>query len=510
MSSVLRGIILGDNFYENPRTAIGRANGAHRIATILRNKNIYTEVIDFFNSWTTDELKDFLNKFGKLDFVGLSIGLGVLDQDKVNWFLDFVKFNYPDSKIVAGGSRVLEKNYQNVDLFFRGFAEGAISEIINFLSIGKKNPFIVEKIKTHDIKEVIDCNKHFPNFHLSCLITKYKKTDFISKNETLTLEFSRGCIFKCSFCNFPLTGKNKNDYIRDKEDIKSEIIYNYNTYGTTRYLITDDTFNDNEIKVDILYEISKEIDFELYFVCYARVDLLYHKKGTLDKLYKSGVRGMFFGLESLTPDTSKIIHKGFTGDKLKNYLLEIKSNYPNLHITTSLIIGLPNETYSMVKDNVEWLLDNKISNSIPIYPLNIAVDNKINYISPFSKDYKQYGYEILTKDEVNFLLANNQDFIKYSRFIKDGLLNHEYPWKNSFMNFLDAKNYTENLLKSIKNRTTVSGWFGFAQGFDIESNNILLNNLFILKENFNWESQIKNTNKFVKNYINNKINANYC
>jgi radical SAM superfamily enzyme YgiQ (UPF0313 family) len=168
-------------------------------------------------------------------------------------------------------------------------------------------------------KKVVDCTHYYSKFDLSNLRTNYTANDFLSPHENLTLETSRGCIFRCKFCNFPLIGKNKNDYIRTKEDLKQEIIYNYETYGISQYSITDDTFNDNEIKIDNLYEISQEIDFELKFMCYARIDLLHARPGSLDKMMKFGVRGMFLGIESLNPETSKLIGKGFTGEKLINY-----------------------------------------------------------------------------------------------------------------------------------------------------------------------------------------------
>lgn len=504
---MLSGLILGDNLYDNPRTAIGRANGAHRIATILRQHFIKVEVIDFFNSWTLEELEQFIYGYGNIDFIGLSIGLGVLNEVKVNEFTNLVKLKNPNLKIIAGGSNVLVKNYNNVDMFYRGFAEGAVPEIIKFLKTGKNNSLITHTIKTHDVKKVIDCNKAFPNFHLSNLLTRYTDTDFIHKNETLTLEFSRGCIFKCSFCNFPLTGKNKNDYIREKEDIKKEIEFNYYHYGITKYLITDDTFNDNDLKVDMLYQITSELDFQLYFVCYIRVDLLWAKKDSLKKLYESGVRGMFFGLESLTPATSKLINKGFTGERLKNYLNQIRLEYPKLHLTTSLIIGLPLETLDMIKSNIQWLTDNNISNSIHLNPLSIVVDNKINYISPFSLEYEKYGYQVMTDKEINDTITNQSNFLKYKKIIDDGYTKHEYPWKNNIMNFLDAKYGVEQLSNMLKDSTTISGWFGFAQSFYIENNNEMLDRLFIKKNDTNWDEQIKETFQFVKNYISKKIES---
>ena len=60
-------------------------------------------------------------------------------------------------------------------------------------------------------------------FSIETLGHKFIEQDCILPNETLPLEVSRGCIFKCSFCAFPLNGKTKLDYLRSPEYIKNEL-----------------------------------------------------------------------------------------------------------------------------------------------------------------------------------------------------------------------------------------------------------------------------------------------
>ena len=154
----MQGLIIGDNFSDNPRTSIARANGAHRIASLLRKKNFQVEVIDFFNSWTIDELKLFVNKFNQLDFLGISITLGKLDNYKVNVLIELVKQLNPNIKIIAGGSNVLLNKFNQVDLYFKGFADGAIDDLVKYLETSNKDCFNVYEIKTHDIIAVLNNN----------------------------------------------------------------------------------------------------------------------------------------------------------------------------------------------------------------------------------------------------------------------------------------------------------------------------------------------------------------
>jgi len=501
----MNGLIIGDNFDQTPRTAIGRSNGAHRIASVLRTQNIQVEVLDFFNSWEFDELKLFIDCNDKFDFLGISLGLSYLDSNKVTQLISYLKIINSEIKIIAGGSNVLQNYHQNIDYYFQGFAEGAVNDIVKYLKTGKINPFTVSTIKTHDEKKVVDCNHHYKIANLENLKNNYVITDFIQTNETLTLETGRGCIFKCKFCNFPFTGKKKDEYIRDKQNIKQELIENYLNWGTTKYLITDDTFNDNPLKVDFLYEIAQEIDFKLSLMCYARIDLLHHHESQLEKMIDFGIRGCFFGIESLKPQTSRLIGKGFTGDKLKNYLLKIRNQYPNLHITTSFIVGLPQESLMEFEDNLDWMIKNKATDTIQIWPLQIPIDNNINYLSDFTKDWQKYGYEYMTEDEKNLytnipnLIANLKtneplDIKDYSK--------HRIPWKNKEMNFIQAMENASRINRDLRSFNTLSGWFGFAHSFHTSN---LDSFLFAKKTDIDWNVQKSITTNFINDYKSRKI-----
>ena len=498
---MINGILVGDNFFQSPRTAICRANGAHRIATMLRKENIRVNIVDFINAWDTIEIENLIAKISDLNFLGVSTGLGQLDSYKINLLITKCKTKWPNIKVIAGGNEVLQNKFIGVDLYFLGFAEGVIPNLIKYLKTGKFDPFKISDINVDGLKKVIDCNKHFLAYDLSNLKITYSQDDFIDKLETLTLETSRGCIFKCEFCNFPFTGKKKNEYIRIKEDIKNELVENYKNFGTTRYLITDDTFNDNIIKVDMMHEISQEIDFKLSFMCYARVDLLHHKD-QLRKMVEFGVKGMYFGIESLRPETAKKIGKGYTGDKLKNYLIEIKNKYPNLHITTSWITGLPDESIEEFEENLKWIVDNKVSDSFKILNLVIPRDNGSNYISPFTRSWPDHGYEEMTQSEIYLYKKEKGD-----SFFGQGLesyLKYFIPWKNKHMNFMDAHRYSLQLSQKYKDSISVSGWFGFCQSFNTTDLDKVLHTK---KTDYDWTKQQKQVQEFITNYKKNKIES---
>jgi radical SAM superfamily enzyme YgiQ (UPF0313 family) len=500
----MRGIIVGDNFYDEPRTSITRTTGAHRMATLFRNKGIDVEVLDFFNSWSLYELAQFLLKYKTLDFIGISIGLGSLKSSLVNPFILISKKLHPNIKVIAGGTIVLLDKSRGIDLYIRGFAEGAVNDIIKYIKTGRyPNMLYVEEIKTHDVKKVIDCDKHYKNFNLDNLRTTYTDNDFISPLESLVTETSRGCIFKCKFCNFPLTGKKKNDYIRDRDSIEKELLYNYQKWGITRYSITDDTFNDNPVKVDMLYEISKNLPFKLEFVCFIRIDLLYTHKEMLDKLVDSGARGMFFGIETWNEETGRAIGKKFTGDKLRNYLLYIKKKYPQLHLTASMIVGLPGESAESFRADVLWARDNNIFSCTILFPLNIYKDNFVNYISPFTKEWDKHGYQKISFAEATEILKSYPDYV--DKVDLDYYDKHHILWKNEHMNFIDSIVLSDSIRQEIDINNTLGGWACLTMTHTgIPFDKLLATT----KLNLDWDLIFSKTKEFTDNYKKKKLSIN--
>lgn len=502
------GIIFGDSFYwknqssihgQNNRPAIGRSTGSHRVATLMRKRGVKVEIVDFFNSWEDDELISFVNKFTTIDFIGFGLGLSKLNAEKLNLLISRIRELHPKIKVIAGGSNVLENLYVGIDVFFNGFTEGAIDDIIEYIRTDKLEILPTETVAYDETKTLVNCTNHYSIQDLSDLTIEYLDSDFIQPGESLTIEFSRGCIFKCKFCNFPLVGKKKNDYIREKEDIKQELIRNYNMWGTTKYFITDDTFNDNEIKVDMLYEISNELEFKLDLISYLRVDLLRAHPGSLDKLVNSGYKGFLCGIETFNDATGKSINKGLTGDRLKNYLLDIKQQYPNLHISASFILGLPDEPFETFNKNLDWALANKVIDHFSFFPLNIFIDNKVQELSPFSKEWQNHGYETISDSEFEEIKnsMNPVDWAKTHYIFGDNFKKSSMLWKNKHMNLLQALEYAQVCQDRAHRLGTRSGPVSFGCSF----NKYSLDDLLHKKQtDIDYQEHNKEITDFVNTY----------
>jgi len=254
--------------------------------------------------------------------------------------------------------------------------------------------------------------KQRPKFNIQNTIRRYSDDDFIEPYETLSIEISRGCIFKCKFCQFPLIGRKKGTNIRSEDDIKQEMLENYYRFGTTKYYFSDDTFNESIEKVQMIHRISKSLPFNLEYIAYIRLDLLAKNPEMLDLLPDSGLRSAFLGVETFQPEGAMAIGKGWNGKYAKDFLLKLKKHWEGkANFWIAMIVGLPGWNQEQEKIDLQWMIDNDMPCwyhwALYINPIN--VENEKQFTSEFEREYKKYGYEF--KKPNNFVNWVNGDLV---------------------------------------------------------------------------------------------------
>jgi radical SAM superfamily enzyme YgiQ (UPF0313 family) len=388
-----------------------RSIGAYQIAHHCRKNLISCQVVDFINLFRAAELEKILSSFidhstvaigisstffnnleTKKNFVTTSRHSGDIIPLDIKLVLQTLKQKYPKLKIIGGGANSHQLENDTIfDVVFHGYSE---ETVVNYLKcLITKSGYRLWP-KKGNIEIVDDKNL---GFDITQLDHQWHTNDCILQGETLPIEISRGCIFKCSFCSYPLNGKKKLDYLRDPAWIKDELYRNYEEFGTVNYYFTDDTFNDSTEKLQQLHKEITSLPFKINFVTYLRLDLLYAHKHQLNLLKEMGLGSAFFGIETLNHQSGKLVGKGMKPEVVKDFLYEIYYNHWNqqIPITCSFIIGLPEETIDSVMQTYAW------SKNAPIndlwFPLTINTDGY--YLSDFDKQYKKYGYEIDTSGE---------------------------------------------------------------------------------------------------------------
>jgi radical SAM superfamily enzyme YgiQ (UPF0313 family) len=405
-----------------------RSIGAYQLASFLRQNDISVQVIDFTDSFTSEELTQAVVKFigTNTKIVGVSSTfyqqevsqpelkdnknysrgtIGQLPNNIIDTIMH-IKKKYPAIKTVIGGGN--SNNFIGDSLFdtvVHGYAEQVFFDYCT-----KKNIYPKERNSI-----IVDGDG--VTFDIENLKHAWSDNDCILPNETLPIEISRGCIFKCKFCGYPLNGKKKFDYLRSPDMIVDELVSNYEQYGTTNYLFADDTFNDSTHKLEQLHKKISQLPFKINFTTYLRLDLLHSHREQLPLLKELGLKSAFFGIESLNNQTSKFIGKGMDSNKVKDFLLELKNNIwrDDISMLCTFIVGLPYEDIASTDKSFEWIQQTGINSAWA--PLSINTSHR--YKSDIAINYEKYGYKLLDVNRgnwVNDIMSSDDAVVASNRY----------------------------------------------------------------------------------------------
>lgn len=393
------GIIMGgvvDYYYDS----IKRAPGAHRIASHLRSEGWDVEVLDFVQSWTLEELQEFARQrvTNKTKFLGLSATFSIRFKvlfEFARWF----KEEYPGILIIGGSQAFHNTQGLPLDYMVHGYGELAMSAIL------KGNPIYTEHkwLNGHTFRRV-DATHNYMAARMKDLSTSYEERDYIQPQEVLTVEFGRGCIFNCHFCT--LTYRNiKDDHSRSEDNLYTEMLENYEKWGTTNYSISDETVNDYTEKIERFASAIKRLPFRPNMAGYIRGDLLVHKQHDWQAISDIGLNTQFYGIESFHRPSAKAVGKGMETGRLQDGLLEYKDymrSQGHFQAHLSLIAGLPHETLDSLRETKSWIRENWVGQSAQIMPLWIPDQHRpYEEQSRFAKDPAKYGYTKTTMAETS-------------------------------------------------------------------------------------------------------------
>ena len=428
-----------------------RPLGAYVIANSLREEGYSCLVLDFFTDIKKEKLFSLLEKFigNNTVFVGYSSSLFFSAINKIpflgvekNYFIQinkYIKSLNHRTKIIFGGSYTPQlseyclKNKENlgVDYLMHGYSESMIKDFMKNHREQKSQKFSKKNFGLYEI----NYDYRGDSFNFCDEKFSWHDDDLIFENETLPLELSRGCIFKCKFCAYPLLGKNKNDltYLKKEESILNELLSNYDRFKTTNYLLMDDTFNERTDKLEMLLRARDKSKLDLTFVGYNRLDLIHRFPEQIGLFKDLNFRGHAFGIESLNLDSAKIIGKGLKEKDAFDTLYKLKESMPDkINITCAFILGLPKENIKTFSDwfgrvlKNEYLIDSIVLNSL-------FLSETTHTKSEFFNNPEKYGY----------------------------LFDDNTQWKNEYWNFKQCTDIVLDIKDMINNngRNKISSFY---------------------------------------------------
>jgi len=423
---------------------VAKTAGAYKIASSLRQEGYSVKVIDHFYEILIEaevSNKDYLSfirniSSNKTFLVGISSTwieelstptMAAASDLKFVVFFDLLKTTFPNAKIVMGGYTENSYSFYNkfnnyIDIWLNGLADTSIKELCKNLEVKDKLIYSKDTIEGFRDTPPTFCSK-----------------DSIIVGETLPLEISRGCRFKCKFCSFALLGRNpKNDkYLKSKNSLYSEMKFNYDNWNTTNYFMLCDTFNETTDKLESILEVKNKLGIELNFSAYVRLDLLYYHREQMSLLKELGLKTVFFGLETLNDKSGKSVGKGLGKSRILDALELAKKEWGNeVRMHGHFIAGLPFDTPFTVSNWAEFLLEGNLPlDTWILKPLHINPEHL--FTSEFERNYEKYGYKI---GEDGYWFNDNWNFKKAeelsNQIMSAKKTNTPNPW-----DYMALKNY---------------------------------------------------------------------
>ncbi|NUO08805.1 MAG: cobalamin B12-binding domain-containing protein [Candidatus Brocadia sp.] len=303
-----------------------------------------------------DRLRDIIR--AKLpDVVGITaMTFTLIDVIKV---IGLVKSIRPDTKVVLGGPHVHiypeeTITIPGVDFLVLGEGEITFKDLVenindrtrlrNIPGLTFKEDGRIVNTGARLLNDDLD-GLPFPARHMTP-IQKY--SSLMAKRTPITTMFtSRGCPYRCTFCDRPHLGKSfRARSALNVVDEMEECV----KLGIREFLIYDDTFTiDRQRVIEVCDEITKR-KLNIGWDIRARVNNI--DKDLLKKLKEANCERIHYGVESGNPEILKILNKGITVDRVRTTFRQTKET--GISVLAYFMIGCPGETRKEIMETIAF------------------------------------------------------------------------------------------------------------------------------------------------------------
>ena len=299
--------------------------GSLYVVSFLEKKGFSVDFKDyqlnkFKNPFDSDSILSFLANSS--DIIGIRSDSHLLPF--LVYAIQKLKQKFPEKVVILGGpgptsvAGTLIKNFPFIDIIVKGEGEYTILDLMRRLKKKEKLDGvkgIVFKKKDGSIKET-PLRKRIENLDKLPFPAYYKLNP--KDYQRINIITSRGCPFKCTFCDVAPFWQYRN-ISRSIDNVIKEIHYFQDIFHFKRFGFSDDNFVLNRKRVLEFCDKFKESGINAQWSAYGRVNLM--DDILMEKMSKAGCYGIFFGVESGSNRVLKKIKKGFTVAKARKLII---------------------------------------------------------------------------------------------------------------------------------------------------------------------------------------------
>lgn len=306
------------------------------VGTVLKNNGFEVLVVDYAFCHDGPSVKDFCEQFNP-DIIGLSIYTST--WERYDGLLDELD-GFTDAVIMAGGPHV-SINYdvlstdKRFDYLITGEVEEKICDICN-------------SCQKNELPEIINCGYvDTESIPLADFSICYRHEKLRERG----IQLSRGCPYKCSFCQVQLIASKKVRYRKIDsciEEIENQLDIMPNL-RTVRIIDDSPSFRLDLFKYFMRKFIEKFPQLQIN-IQHLRADQIDEEAVKL--LKQAHVQSITVGVESANPEVYKHVMKGETLEQIEKGCRLITNERIRLYL--AFIIGLPLSNYEREKDSLDF------------------------------------------------------------------------------------------------------------------------------------------------------------
>lgn len=318
-------------------------------------------------------VKEIIQK--NIDVVGFSVYTS--NSHPTRLVISLLKKLAPNVKIFYGGARI-DKEFTKIDMDLRqvhaavlGEGEQTTIELLNRWKVGNfsNDPLEGAILLGKDGEQIEAPSRKLLNIK-ELPVPDFSEYDLsMYSSSSLPIEFSRGCIAKCTFCsetNYWVSFRTKTPL-----QIFNEMKFQVQKYGVDEFRCVDSLMNGNHKLLEDLCDLIIKENLTVRWYGFCRID----KKLTptlLHKMKKAGCQYINFGIESGSQNVLNLMKKQYTLEQI--YKTVKDTHEAGISVHTQILIGFPGETWFNYFETLKMIfnLKNIWSRVYPGLPLIIT------------------------------------------------------------------------------------------------------------------------------------------